>query len=251
MRRGLDLVGVAAFGSLSAATFGLGCWQVKRYSWKVDLVESRRRRLAADAVPVGESQMGRLPFEKVRCSGTFAYADSLFVGPRSAPQGTDAAAAAAMAPSGFFVVTPFVDAESGRTLLVHRGWVPRRQRAQALEASEAATGTATFDAVVRVDEVGGVFTPERPSVDDVDYFRIDADAMKRQRDLPPDTFFVEQIRAPDNALAQGALACRSAQDLLFFQVHPSTHVGYAATWFGLCLAGLLLTRRRFFVAKRL
>jgi cytochrome oxidase assembly protein ShyY1 len=32
--------GVVLFGSLSAATAGLGLWQLQRYYWKIDLIKN-------------------------------------------------------------------------------------------------------------------------------------------------------------------------------------------------------------------
>ncbi|GBG25121.1 Surfeit locus protein 1 [Hondaea fermentalgiana] len=239
-RRGVDWLGLGLFGSLAAGTFGLGSWQVKRYFWKVDLVEERRRMLERDAVPLAEASR---PYERVRCSGTFDYAQSMFVGPRSAPahgvQGTGA-----MQPSGWYVVTPFTDKDSGKRVLVNRGWIPRDQQQLALQGLEKGLDAESFDGVLAKAEEGGTFTPDKLSNESVEYFRMDVETMRAQRGLPENTPLVERVQtSPQEATIMPRP--KAPEDMMVFQVHPMTHVGYAATWYGLSAAGLFLIRKRF------
>lgn len=242
--RRVDWLGVGFFGSMAATTFGLGSWQVSRYFWKVDLVEERRRMLVREAVPLAQATEH---FERVRCNGTFDYDQTMFVGPRSAPahgmQG-----AGAMQPSGWYAFTPFKDESSGKRVLVNRGWVPRDQQELAKKPPQSSGSGAAenveFEGVLASGEQGGTFTPDKLKEDSIEYFRVDLDAMRKQRDLPEDAPLVERVQAsPEDAKILPRP--KSPEDMMIFQVHPMTHAGYAATWYGLCATGLFFLKKRF------
>jgi cytochrome oxidase assembly protein ShyY1 len=46
--------GVVLFGSLSAATAGLGIWQLQRYYWKVDLIQKNEELFSLPLEQIGE-----------------------------------------------------------------------------------------------------------------------------------------------------------------------------------------------------
>jgi len=232
-------LGSLFFLSVSACTAGLGTWQVKRYYWKVDLVETRRKRLVESAVPL--SQAHGFPYERISLSGSFAEKDSMLVGPRSAPS-ANVGSDNAMQPSGYFVVTPFVDEESGSQVLVNRGWIPRNQRSIAF-ADSGLGDKATFEAVLANGEPTGTFTPEKIDKDSVDYFRMDLDGMKAQRRMDQSAPFVERVMNVKVDNLGNKIRAKTEDDMMHFQVHPMTHVGYAATWYGLCATSLFMMRK--------
>jgi cytochrome oxidase assembly protein ShyY1 len=106
-------LGLAFFGSLSAATFGLGIWQTARYFEKYEMTEQRVRDLEGEAVDVWEAVADLespkdVPARRVQVTGRFDNQRTITVGPRPPPKdfpkemiGADTA--------GFLVVSPFVD----------------------------------------------------------------------------------------------------------------------------------------------
>ncbi|CAB1101773.1 unnamed protein product [Ectocarpus sp. CCAP 1310/34] len=55
---GARILGIAVFSSLVGATACLGTWQAMRYSWKLDLIESRRAKMELEPVDLPEGLEG-------------------------------------------------------------------------------------------------------------------------------------------------------------------------------------------------
>lgn len=98
-------------------SFALGCWQVKRLQWKVDLIKKAEFQLAepplnglpADLDPNAISQF---EFRRFRIKGHFDYSQEMFLGPRIRNGEV-----------GYLVITPFVRASGGKPILIERGWI--------------------------------------------------------------------------------------------------------------------------------
>mmetsp|Transcript_6930 Transcript_6930/g.10971 ORF Transcript_6930/g.10971 Transcript_6930/m.10971 type:complete len:242 (-) Transcript_6930:1416-2141(-) len=237
-RKAVDWMGVSLFGVAAGTTFALGSWQVKRYFWKVGLVEERKEQLVKEPIALADLKEP-LPYTRVFGRGTFAYDQSVFVGPRSPPAGRKTGTA--MKPSGFYVVTPFTEASNGKQYLVNRGWVQRDKPMLAyVEEKPDSNNLVAIEAVVGVNESGGTFTPDNSKQDDMFLFVLDSKSIGKIRNLPEDTLLLDQIDGP------GPVLSKSIESFESFKVPPVTHVGYAATWYGLCGTGLYMIKRRFF-----
>jgi len=231
-----DKVGVFAFGFISLTTFGLGSWQVKRYSWKVDMVEQRKRMLVTPPVPV-DAARGEI-YERVKCLGDFEPEKSMTISPRSSPL---AAVSSAPSPSGFYLLTPFKDQLSNRRFLVVRGWLPRSQEPFYRKGfGEIHDKNVELEGFIAPDETAGLFTPDN-NANTGNYFYMDAKVMNEANDIGADQLIVEQL----GGFKEGPVT-KTTDSLMTFKVHPATHVGYAATWYGLSAAGLYMIKRRFF-----
>mmetsp|Transcript_23880 Transcript_23880/g.44327 ORF Transcript_23880/g.44327 Transcript_23880/m.44327 type:complete len:236 (-) Transcript_23880:8-715(-) len=226
-----DWLGVAVFASLSATTFGLGTWQVQRYWWKQELVAERKEVVNMPGTPLKDSTLQ--PYHKVQCVGTFDTSKTMLVGPRSKPK---AASDGGMGQSGYLAITPFKDEDSGKEILVNRGWVKRADEALAFKPEP---GVVTFDGVLAENETAGTFTPDHES-GSRHFFAMSALDLGPAAGLPQDVPVVERIDGG------GPLVTKTPDDLLNFKVSPIVHVGYAITWYGLCSTGLYMIRKRFF-----
>jgi len=157
--------GVTFFGSLCASTFGLGCWQSKRYFEKVDMIAKRveelnmpMKNLESNAqcfpeeqvaipvqplIPSGNNNVDNAPtlpvkreeFRSTSIEGKFRHDDELLMGPRGPPLGAisksgpnsgRSAGGMSSSPQGYFVLTPLERTNGEGTVLVNRGWVPRQ-----------------------------------------------------------------------------------------------------------------------------
>lgn len=144
--QGLSIAGRMFFGSLCAGTFALGCWQVQRLVEKQTLVQKRQDELTMEPT----TNVATTDFRRVSLSGVYQYDGEFLVGPRGPPPGAlpdkpgSSASGMSSAPQGYFVVTPLVlsNEQHGetkvKTVLVNRGWVPRR-----MAASSAGNGPAS------------------------------------------------------------------------------------------------------------
>lgn len=102
--------------AMPVISFFLGCWQVKRLRWKVDLIKRSEHLLAEpplDGLPaqIDPDVIGDFEFRRFKVRGHFDYSQELFLGPRMRNGEV-----------GYLLVTPFVRAE-GKPILVERGWI--------------------------------------------------------------------------------------------------------------------------------
>ncbi|CAM9279987.1 unnamed protein product [Hapterophycus canaliculatus] len=190
------ILGIIAFSSLVGATACLGTWQAMRYSWKVDMIESRRARMEHEPVDlpeglegaalasmmdtldkeadgkaakgpngetVGGSEEGKgllenLEGRRVRVTGVFDHTKEVLVGPRGVPPGMKATSGpSSMAPSPMGnFVHTPLKRGDGSVVLINRGWVPRTK---GLGWSRP-EGEVTMVGVLKQAEKRSTFSPE-------------------------------------------------------------------------------------------
>ncbi|NWR96349.1 SURF1 protein, partial [Motacilla alba] len=114
-------------------TFGLGTWQVQRRKWKLDLIAQLASRIRADPIPLtlDPMELKELEYRPVRVRGRFDHSKELYILPRSLldpeREAREAGRITSHPENGANVVTPFYCTELGVTILVNRGFVPRKK----------------------------------------------------------------------------------------------------------------------------
>ncbi|NXU34279.1 SURF1 protein, partial [Drymodes brunneopygia] len=114
-------------------TFALGTWQVQRRKWKLDLIAQLASRIKAEPIPLtlDPMELKELEYRPVRVRGRFDHSKELYILPRSlldpAREAREAGRITSHAENGANVVTPFYCTELGVTILVNRGFVPRKK----------------------------------------------------------------------------------------------------------------------------
>lgn len=140
-------IGAVGYGLLAVpvTTFALGCWQVQRRQWKLDLIEKMEQLTQADpiALPADLRELNDLEYRRVRVRGQFIHEDELYIGPRTDVHKEK---------SGFLVVTPFKLEDSDMTILVNRGWVARNKINPATRPEGQASGPVELVGIVRKTE---------------------------------------------------------------------------------------------------
>jgi cytochrome oxidase assembly protein ShyY1 len=131
VQKPLGNAGIAFFGSLCAGTFGLGVWQTKRYSEKVEQLAKRDREMTLPPSQDVRSTVGR-----IQVRGTFDHGKEFLVGPRGSPLHQSNGSLGVPQP-GYFVWTPFTpqqqaslsdsSSSTSESVLVNRGWVSREK----------------------------------------------------------------------------------------------------------------------------
>jgi len=95
---------------------GLGFWQVERLEWKQAIIDERAKRLAAapvDIAAVSDTGWGNIEHRRVKLRGRYAHDREILL-LNSVRHGQ----------TGFDVITPMI-LETGGSVLVNRGWVPK------------------------------------------------------------------------------------------------------------------------------
>lgn len=105
--------------AMPVISFFLGCWQVKRLNWKVDLIAKCEDLLAApplEKLPpnIDPEVIRDFEFRRFKVKGHFDYSQEMFLGPRMRNSVL-----------GYLVITPFIRSDGGDPILVERGWISK------------------------------------------------------------------------------------------------------------------------------
>lgn len=264
---GLSRAGQVFFGGLCVGTFGLGTWQTKRYWDKIQLIQERQDDLQQE--PVTEFKLKDIlhqqqsskknSCQQLQLHGRFDHQHEFLVGPRGPPPGAFAdGGGMSSSPQGFYVITPLKLAITGETVLVNRGWVPRAMVVPDRRRSHNNTAT-TNDLLQweRPDTTQLVAVPSRAETPTFSWLVPQHDFESQ----PPRLYWYDpaaMLQAAGVSHKQPSLMVTAVQQqqkqklqlplrpsvehVGDFKVTPATHVGYAATWYGLSLAGVYMTR---------
>jgi surfeit locus 1 family protein len=214
-----------AAGCLCAGFILLGNWQLRRLSWKLQLIHDVNTRVHAAPRPAPgparwpQVRAGHLQYLHVRLEGRFLPAAPTLV------HGTSADG------YGYWVMAPFQTA-AGFTVLVNRGYAPPGFGDAAGAARLAPpAGTATLTGLLRLSEPGGGFLRRnRPTAGQ--WYSRDVAAIGQARGLDAATlapYFVDADAAP---AAPGPWPAPGLTKLTF----RNPHLGYALTWYGMAAA---------------
>jgi len=234
-----------------AVLVGLGGWQLYRMQWKAGLIEELQIRERAPAIPLPLDT--RIPasdllYRPVRVTGRYIHDGETYLLNR-VRDGTP----------GNNVITPFVRADGGPTLMVNRGWAPLDWPPAAERETDAQDREVEVTGIVRAPDPPGWLTPQnRP--DRNEWYYLDLSAMAESVGVLP--FVDYYIYATSEALvvdapAEGEAAAADTAatpdeaetpptppaypvpntwrtDL------PNNHLSYAITWFALAAALLVV-----------
>lgn len=208
----------------SATLFGaLGVWQVKRLSWKLDLIERVDRRIGAEPVAApahdawGSLAAASSEYQPVRISGRFLHDRETLV------------QAVSDLGRGYWVLTPLKSTE-GSTVLVNRGFVVPERRDPATRVQGALGGDVTVTGLLRLSEPGGAFLRKNDPAGNRWYSR-DVAAITSARGLGETApYFIDADASPN----PGGWPVGGLTRVTF----TNNHLVYAVTWFTLSLMAL-------------
>lgn len=202
-------IGLAGFTSL-------GIWQVKRLSWKLDLIERVDTRLAADPIPApGPAAWPGITAEKdeytrVTLTGTFLNDDEVLI----------------YTPSdfgpGYWVLTPLQRAD-GTIVMVNRGVVPQ-ERGLAGDFPRI-TGETTLTGLLRLSEDQGWLFSRDNDPEGGNWYRRDIASITEAKGYTQAApYFVDQDMTDPRGWPRGGKTVVSFRN---------SHLSYALTWFAL------------------
>lgn len=154
----------------------LGTWQLFRMEWKDNQIALRHSRASASPVDFSDRYPGAIAdpraeeFTALRLRGSYRHDREFYLGARTLDRRI-----------GFFVITPFVLAESSdqpRILLVNRGWIPRENKDPTTRQEAQIAGHITEEILLRADGWRGYdFVRPTNDVDKNFWFYVDSQAM--------------------------------------------------------------------------
>jgi surfeit locus 1 family protein len=214
---------LALLSLLFLGFIALGCWQLQRRVWKLDLIQRVEQRISA--APIAAPPRIQWPRITIADEYTRVCLDGQFLHDRE----TQVQAVTERGP-GFWVMTPLRQT-SGDVVLVNRGFVPPEQRNPATRTAAQVT-PAHICGLLRHTERRGGFLRRNDAVGDHWYSR-DVAAIAAARRLPiayVAPYFVDADATPNpGGWPVGGLTV--------IRFHNS-HLAYAFTWFALALMTL-------------
>ncbi|ROV96673.1 hypothetical protein VSDG_05577 [Cytospora chrysosperma] len=221
--------GLAVLAVIPVTAFLLGSWQVKRLGWKTDLIAKCEDRLVREPLPlpgrVDPDAVDDFDYRRVTATGRFRHEQEMLVGPRMR-DGED----------GYMVVTPLDRREEGEgtSVLVNRGWIPKRLRDQRSRSKESMPeGEVHVEGLLRKPWKKNMFTPDnRP--DKGEFYFPDVAQMAALTGAQP--VWIEATMDPDfmqimEYEQKGIPLGRPAEVNL-----RNNHAQYIFTWYSLSLA---------------
>ncbi|MGA0607937.1 SURF1 family protein [Phenylobacterium sp. VNQ135] len=203
----------------------LGVWQLERRAWKLDLIARVEARLRAPPGPLPDSAAEHDAYTRVRVRGVFLHDRETLV------------QALTERGAGWWVMTP-LRTDTGRVVLVNRGFVPPGRRDPASRAAGAPSGSVTVTGLLRLTEPRGGFLRRNDPAAGRWYSR-DVAAIAAARGVGPAApVFIDADASPN----PGGYPVGGMTVVRF----RNSHLVYALTWFGLAilsLAGLALVVR--------
>ncbi|KAK6481010.1 surfeit locus protein 1-like [Huso huso] len=214
---------------IPATTFGLGTWQVKRRQWKLQLIQELQSLTTAEPIdlPIEPMELNSLEYRRVKVRGRFDHSKELYILPRSQVdperEAREAGRITSSGESGANVVTPFHCTDRGVTILVNRGFVPRKKINPETRMKGQVQEEVDLVGVVRLTEVRKPFVPQNDTERNRWHFR-DLEAMAKVAGTEP--IFIDADFS--STIPGGPIGGQTRVTL------RNEHMQYIITWYGLC-----------------
>ncbi|WP_313058870.1 SURF1 family protein [Agrobacterium cavarae] len=219
---------------LTGLLLALGTWQVKRLSWKLDLIQQVEQR--AHAAPVdapSPSQWASLTnpadyeYRRVRLAGIFRHQDEVQVYTVSD-----------LGP-GYWVLTP-LQRDDGSLVIVNRGFVPSDKRDPSTRLEGELPARVEIVGLMRAPETGGLFLRTNDPQHNRWYSRNIAQIADAKSLGTVAPFYVDADATPN----PGGLPIGGKTMLVF----PNNHLSYAITW---CVLAAMTVAAGWYVTRNL
>ena len=201
----------------------LTIWQVNRYSWKLELLDTIDTQLSAapETLTPGDIDPELWHYRRVSLTGEFDHNDEIHL-----------FAHAEAGRAGFHIITPFKRSNEKDIILVNRGWVPEPRKDPQTRTEGLIEGETTVTGVARKPwEKSWSFLPESNAEDNV-WLYGELSAMADHLGIEVASVFVEL----DANEIPGGLPIGGQTRITL----PNNHIQYAFTWLGLAVAMIVI-----------
>ncbi|XP_071575352.1 surfeit locus protein 1 isoform X2 [Temnothorax nylanderi] len=232
---------IACWQGIPIATFALGTWQIKRWRWKLDLIENLKQRTSAEPIdlPSDLNEVKDKEYYRMKVKGKFLYEREFLIGPRSLILNGEAVSEkgggifSRKAGTGYYVVTPFRLEDRDLTIMVNRGWIPRHDRST-FKMENKITDTVEIIGIIRATEKRPQFMPDNAPAKGVWHYR-DLDAMAKVAESEP--IYIELLA--EYGTPQGPIGGQTKVTL------RNEHLSYIITWYSLSACTSYMWFRQF------
>ncbi|KAI8979619.1 SURF1 family-domain-containing protein [Mycotypha africana] len=226
-------VSTALLCTIPFVTFYLGCWQVQRLRWKVNLIRTLEDRLYQAPIPlpkrISPDTLEDYEYRKVYMKGRYRHDQEFFLGPRTRGDGN----------VGYFIITPF-ERDNGTTVLVKRGWVSPDKRDPSTRPDSLVTDEVEVIGLIRTNEEKNKFTPEN-DIEGNQWYWADVETIAKLTNAQP--IMIERVSdvkpSREYSLIERGIPVGRAPTV---EVR-NNHLNYLITWYSLSFATSIMLWR--------
>lgn len=201
----------------------LGFWQLQRAEQKRELLAMYDMRLKEAAQPITEvaTDLSNIDFLPIKVKGEFDNQRYILLDNRYYNHLL-----------GYHVLTPLIIKETGKAILINRGWIPREELRERLPKIPPVQGSQVLKGYAKIPNKNVFTLSHEPDKDDRWPRRIQQIKLTQlSQQLGLELYPFILLLAPGQAHG-------FARDWNPVVVNPVKHTGYAVQWFS--LAGLLV-----------
>lgn len=153
---------------MPVTSFGLGCWQVYRLQWKLELLDMLQSKAnsAPVEIPHDFNELQTMEYRPIKVKGKFLHSKEFLIGPRALIENdvilprTGSLLSDPKKNQGWLVITPFRLSENGEVILINRGWIPQNMRPKEKRQGSLVEGEVEITGIVRLTEKRSPFMPK-------------------------------------------------------------------------------------------
>ena len=207
-------------------TFGLGTWQLYRLQWKLGIIERLKDKKFMSPIDypldLDYQKANELEYTKIKVKGEFDNNNEMFLGPRNHN-----------GEYGVHLIVPFKISETGKYILVNRGWIPSEKKEVKKRESGLVKGETELEGFIRKKPVQARFIHDNQNSlkDNFWYF------IEPQKMLPKDydVIVIEEVEV-EQSIKKSKYPIGGCT---IFEVR-NQHLEYALTWYATSIATFLL-----------
>ena len=194
-----------------AILLSLSGWQLKRLSWKKNLIETRIDRYEKNSKELDElKDISNSEFYKVNVVGSFLNNKEMFM-PALSKNGNN----------GFHILVP-IKLLDGKTIIYDTGWVPTHKKEQATRTENLDDNISIKESVIRLPGRKGKYQPDN-ELENNFWFFVDTEEMSKYLNLNVEKeFYLEAANDGPEGYPLGG------QTRIYIR---NNHLQYAITWF--------------------
>jgi len=230
-------------------TFCLGVWQYNRRNWKINIIAELEQKVSkAEPIDLDLDEAVGVEYQKVCVTGSFDNTQEILIGPRSYIDASGSSGGGGIISFGskvsdrigYHVITPFVLSESGKRILVNRGWVPHARLQQDQRPQGQVTGVTTITGILRLTEETSSMVPSN-KVETSMWHSRDVGALATKLDTESIFIDIDLDSSRSSAQLGGPVGGQTRISL------RNDHVQYMLTWFGVSAITSILWLKRFVI----
>ena len=193
----------------------LGTWQVMRLEWKTNLIHSYQQGMEKAAYALTKENFEKVDEnQKISVKGRYLHNKSIFLTMKTRDGKV-----------GMHLLTPF-KSDFNSTFWVNRGWVPQNFQ-YPLDQGE----NEIIESIIVFPKKPGYFTPKNNAAAN-QWFYVDLEALSLISGIPHGSkYYLELLGSTLNSIHPVPIASK--------KVFKNNHLGYAITWFSLCVLVLI------------